>query len=260
MFMTDHNIKIEFPDVFNAAVTPVASRASETLIALWEITFGGIDNYANKVKYKRNLDLESFKNQLINDVTQIPKENIIEPKLSIMGPAIESSKYYYEEPELRNMFSKLIASSMNSAYQDIIRTSFTSIIKELEPIDASNMKILSANHRLTIGDIRYTKDSDGTASTPIVKNLFVHNPNYSDHKIISSSLTNLERLGLVTIQKVALTDKEVYDSLLNSSAYKYYSSEEFTKSIVDFDYDNTELVKGYIELTTFGQDFVKICL
>lgn len=258
--MSEHKIKFELPDIFNEALTPVASRASETLISLWDITFGGIDNYANRINFKRSIQLESFKDQLTKDINQIPKDNIVEPKLSIIGPAIESSKYYYEDSDIRNMFSKLISSSMDSAYQDIIRTSFTSIIKELEPIDASNLNILSQSVREPIVDIRFQSTSNDSMSTSIVTNLFLSNPSYEDHKLLSSSLINLERLGLIEIIKGSwLKEEAFYEPFLNNKLFKYYSSKEYIES-VDDEYDQCMLHKGYVELTTFGFDFVKVCL
>src|SRR5690606_5835122 len=70
----------------------------------------------------------------------IPEENLIEPPLSIVGPVLDASRYYIEEDDIRLMFSKLIASSMDNRNQTKPHHSFCEIIKQLSPLDAQILK------------------------------------------------------------------------------------------------------------------------
>ncbi|MDO4927419.1 MAG: Abi-alpha family protein, partial [Turicibacter sp.] len=116
--MGTHTLKIEAPECLSEPIkevaTPVAkslgSSAGNTLSTAWELVFGGLDTKLEKVRYKRQKSIESFKAELDNKIEQIPSENLIEAKMHIVGPILEASKYYFEEEDLRAMFSSLIAS------------------------------------------------------------------------------------------------------------------------------------------------------
>ncbi|MBT2721454.1 DUF4393 domain-containing protein [Bacillus sp. ISL-46] len=61
---------------------------------------------------------------------------MIEPPLSIVGPALEASKFYIEEEELRSMFAKVVAASMDNRQASYVHPAFIEIIKQLSPVDA----------------------------------------------------------------------------------------------------------------------------
>ncbi|WP_267814141.1 Abi-alpha family protein [Staphylococcus aureus] len=46
-------------------------------------------------------------------MSSVPENNLQEPQFSLLGPALEASKFYISEKTLSNMFAKLIASSMD---------------------------------------------------------------------------------------------------------------------------------------------------
>lgn len=97
----------------NKLLTPLASSAGKTLQDMWELVFGNFGNYVEKKRIVRLQALEDFKTSLETKVAAIPEERLCEPTLSIVGPALESSKYYFEEPDIREMFAKLISSAMD---------------------------------------------------------------------------------------------------------------------------------------------------
>ena len=63
---------------------------------------------------KNEIDVENLRNSTLQEVATIPPENIQEPPLKILGPALEASKYYIEEEELRSMFAKILSSSFDN--------------------------------------------------------------------------------------------------------------------------------------------------
>lgn len=72
------------------------------------------ENRRNKYITNRNDFIQKLAKE-IQDVVSKNIENLQEPSLSIAGPALEASKFYLEEEELRNLFTKLIASSMDKS-------------------------------------------------------------------------------------------------------------------------------------------------
>ncbi len=58
--------------------------------------------------------LEQFEEDLKAKVDRIPPGQVIYPELAIAGPTLEALKYTFDTEELREMYLKLLASSMNS--------------------------------------------------------------------------------------------------------------------------------------------------
>lgn len=175
---------------------------------LWDIAIGNkIAAAYEKSKFKHNLDVEDFKNKLINNVSSIKKENLQEPKISIVGPALEASKYYFDEEEIREMFANLIASSMDSTYNGLVQHSFVEIIKQLSPYDAKFLATIE-NH-LQIYDLKNNQT--------IFYRLFCLTHDFLDYQKNSVAITNLHRLGLLDlIQYFQMTASPQKEFLLNS--------------------------------------------
>ncbi|WP_025196505.1 DUF4393 domain-containing protein [Streptococcus agalactiae] len=214
-------------------------------------------NRRNKYITNRNDFIQKLAKE-IQDVVSKNIENLQEPSLSIAGPALEASKFYLEEEELRNLFTKLIASSMDKSKNEFNHPSFIEIIKQFDKIDAQNFKIIS--------DLYFKKGfvATGTYYTTIIgqdkplehiaSHVFVDNLEQNDIAIQSSSLTNLERLGLIQINYKAHVDEKEYYNILNNSFITKKNSElkEQNKRVL------TNL--GMITLTLFGVRFSNTCL
>lgn len=85
----------------------------ETFSKTWELVFGKFHLYVDKVIYQREVEFEKFKEQFKKEISSVPENNLQEPQFSLLGPALEASKFYISEKTLSNMFAKLIASSMD---------------------------------------------------------------------------------------------------------------------------------------------------
>jgi hypothetical protein len=136
----------------NNVLNPPAKVLGNTIAALLDIILGRIENFDEKLKLKRQKDLQAFKDTLENEVAKIPEQNRIEPKLSIAGPALEASKYFIEEESLRSMFAKLLANSMNKDTSQYVQTSFVEIIKQMSPLDAKNISELASYIQLLFAE------------------------------------------------------------------------------------------------------------
>ena len=100
----------------------------ESLTQIWTLTLGRFsDDAYQKYKIKQAANLEKYANEVKSGIEKIPEENIQEPKMSVVGPAFEASKFYIEEDEIRGMFAKLIASSMDKT-QSINIHQFKSLV------------------------------------------------------------------------------------------------------------------------------------
>ena len=262
------NISFDVNEAYEQTVGPLFDTASDTLIALWDISFGKIDHYREKNQLKRTYELSEFKRELENKVNQIPKEHFEEPTISKVGPALEASKYYFEEEEIRSMFANLIASSMDSRKVNEVYPSFSEIIKQMNKLDAENLKIIyeSIESCAKICQINLPVNKGGFRS--IFTNLFIENESNNDYDAISSSLSNLSRLGLIEIDYGKwFTNKDAYKPFENTKLFRdtiktqiaYNSQHQLSLNDPEA-YKPPKIVKGIVSITPYGAAFCRICL
>ena len=204
-------------------------------------------------------NLELYKLELEKNMSNIPEENLQEPKMNIFGPAIDASKFYFEEKEYREMFAKLISSSCDKSFNNKIHPYFVEAIKQMKPLDAALLK--------------YFKDNNRYINLFPIVNLKLCNPDYS-FKYISrqifltditmvpnfytASISNLIRLGFIEVSfSETLSDKKAYKIYENNIALKTTNS-LVTNSIPEN--KSIELEKGIIFITKLGLDFISICI
>lgn len=255
----DINVSFDVNDIYNRSLDPLVTRISKTLISIWDLTIGQIDYFNEKHKLKKYTELEHFKSIVEGKINSIPKDKLVDPKLSIVGPTIDNSKFYFEEPELREMFANLIASSMNSDKKNSVRVSFSSIIKEMSPLDAVNLSRFQSNCQLPIAINKTMRSSNYANIQNFDMYIFFGDARYPalcDE--ITSSINNLERLGLIKVS---------FDELFfDDEVYKKYSSPSkvINPPISENYFLNDEGIlpirPGIVSLTGLGYDFIKVCL
>lgn len=240
-------------------VTTVATNSSkapmESLDNLWYMTFGHkIEYFADIKRAKNELNLAQYKESIAKKISEIPEENLKEPQMSIVGPALEASKYYIEEKELREMFARVIAASMDASKSDYIHHSFVEIIKQLSPRDAKNIidfKTINHSPIVSYAARRNTGESYELLK-PLVFSLI--NSFVIDERDFPS-ISNLIRLGLLTYTF------ERY--LIESTYYSFYRDNPLFHQInnsINKDENNLEVTDGIISITPLGEEFIKVCL
>ncbi|MDF9496316.1 DUF4393 domain-containing protein [Bacillus cereus] len=263
------------PKFLDEAVTPLAQRAGNTLSSIWTIAFGGIDIYAEKTQIKRVHALNQFKEELEQAVSSIPEENIIEPPLHIVGPSLEASKYYFENANLRTMFANLISASMNADTISQTHPSFVEIIKQLSPLDAVNLQLFKSNPQWPIAQYKYIT-IDERASLIYQTNVFLENKENSDIDLNATSISNLNRLGLLSVDYNGYLQGEMlYEKYNNIDAIQeekdlinYYRSisdtttqEPLPHGMVRRSYfKDIILEKGIVGVTPLGKSFINLCI
>lgn len=275
------NINLDVNKLIENSLSPVAEPAMNTLSAIWGLTFGRIDNYYEIKKLTDAKNLEDFKNKLEQEVSEIPEDNLKEPTLCIAGPALEASKYFFNEEELRNMFAKLIASSMDSSKVNHTYPSFAEIIKQMSKLDAQNLKIISSASSLSRAVCQIKINNSNGSFNIVYSNVYIANNDTTNYEDLSASLTNLERLGLIEISySQYLADESLYVKFEDTNQFRDVAlltsarnvgndpkdknlspnSNESTDLNGMTRYDTPEIVKGMITVTSFGHKFIYTCL
>jgi hypothetical protein len=260
------------PKFLDAALSPIAKEAGDRLADVLNLVFTPI---IMTRKY-RDIKVNSFFEDLEKKLRKIPENNIINPPLSIVGPALDYvAKFYYEEEYLRQLFAQLIAASMNKDISHEVHPAFIEIIKQL---DLNDVIILNSDYlgkmeideesNSTYGkyirpicDIVYRFKATGEIVRYAAKDFVFTNQYFNNMSVIkfSLSLQNLLRLNIVSIDKSLIE----YDSF-----YKDYSQSNFLDfhnmckedSIFKSKDIEVAIIKKELSLTDFGFKFVKTCV
>lgn len=243
----------------------------QTLEDWWYVNFGyeHANNRAELIA-KQEANVEKLKNGILDNAVKIDPSNIQEPQLKILGPALEASKYYIEEEELREMFAKLIASSLDASKNDVNHSSYVEIIKQLSPIDA---KILFEVHKGNNAIAQIGLDFKiGFKIT--TNHVFVPNSSNLPDSLIEASIDNLIRLGLVNIDYGTFRQNDSYYDELRSSL-PYQAIEELVRNLGSVKTNQNQnddsiphpgnlkgvkFIKGLVTTTKYGSNFCKVCL
>ena len=237
-----------------AAISSVFKGPAETFSQLWYYNFG----YKVDIKVRqRKQEVDNlFLKDIVTEVSNIPIDQIQEPKLSVLGPALEASKYYIDDEELRSLFAKLIAASMDNSKNEVLQPAFVEIIKQMSPIDAKNLINLydiKDKQNPIVSIILESKDSKNYKE--VFDHFYIENIGNISHVRVASSLLNLKRLGLIEINYgVFLSDENRYLSYENHPIINQFKNE------YNDDLHSIKLKKGLIKITNFGMDFCKICV
>src|SRR6516225_4176424 len=77
-----------------------------------------------------------FQQEIAEKACAIPPEHIVEPKASIAGPTLQGLAFTHEEPNLKELFLNLLATSMDGRVASEAHPAFVEIIKQLDSEDA----------------------------------------------------------------------------------------------------------------------------
>lgn len=235
-----------------SAATAFSTKAVEGPIQTFNDIWNGAFGY--KIKYwaksKECLAEQNYKKYISSideKVSKIKEENLQEPQLSIVGPALEASKYYIEEDKIREMFANLIASSMDSTYNGLVQHSFIEIIKQLSPYDANLFKSFNETEPL----VSLIENTQEGGTIPIINNLYL-NQNFQDFKLNEISINNLARLGLIHINEGLF--------FIDTSYYEIYK--QFAPICRPFDStsDSKNCLEKIFSITALGKAFKEVCI
>ncbi|MCS0562695.1 DUF4393 domain-containing protein [Citrobacter freundii] len=196
---------------------------------------------------------KTFKKDLEEKTQSIPAENIVEPKASIAGPALQGLAFSHEEYNLKEMYLNLISSSMNRDVANDAHPAFVEVIKQLTSDEAEMLQIyLCDSAPRVIGRVIYQQRNsslqiDGNQNILMLQ---IGTEPYYD-KYLPSYVDNWVRLGIVEVRYDQYLKEELYEPLKIRN--------EYTQDNVNYGDDFIKtLGKGLIRRTPFGAQFAAI--
>lgn len=246
------DFKIELPQLVNEALSPLMQSVGNTLQSVWDLVFGQIDLARDKMLAKHYYELSEFKKALELEIGNIPLNQLREPPLSIVGPALESAKYHFEAPELRKMFASLIASSMDSNRCDKVHPSFAEILRQMDSYDAHNFSLFS---NLSLPTAQYRAVYQSKLSEIFIYDFLADGVPINNPERMGASISHLVRLGLIEISRSIVGSKD---------HAQFYSNQFFTdqtrklSSIPGF--LHLDVICGFAALTPVGKLMYETCI
>ena len=169
-----------------------AEAPAKTFKLAWEYIFGPANIFFTKSNNHREIEkyIESIKENTVN----IPDENIQTPKMDLLLPALESSKYFLKEDIHRDMFAKLVAASFDKTKHSLIHHAYATIITQMNVLDAQLLMSLNGEFSLLSCDVFYPSGIKDFWRDILLNQRFQDfNPE------VSIAINNLERLNLVNV-------------------------------------------------------------
>lgn len=195
-----------------------------------------------------------FQEDLSKKASAIPPDQIVEPKPSVAGPALQGLAFSHEEPNLKDMYLSLLATAMNGSKSLEAHPAFVEIIKQLTADEAYFLKtLLNIPGMLPIVRVHTSKPGEKGVSILMyhltdIKNMVTGFP--EENPALPVMFDNWVRLGLIEIDYSRhLTDPQIYEWVTGRPEFVRMKAEQETVSArVSFD-------KGCVRKTALGAKF-----
>ena len=204
-------------------------------------------------------ELKIFAKEINEKTTVISQEDRDDSKIGLALKAMEDSKYQLNSQEIRDMFSNLIAASVNRKVNDNVEPSFSSILKDLSPKDAVLLKELSNEPHIPAVSIQLEDTNTNLYFTKYKHILLLKSNVYFESLPVSS----LERLGLIEISVRSLSsteNKKRYSNFLQTPFYQSGLQELPNISGENFNANQVNLIKEHVSLTPLGERLCSVIL
>ena len=251
-----------------AVLNPGANQIGTLFGDLLAMATSKIHFSAEKMRLQQAHDLETFKKSLSDKLNAKPKECLVEPRMQVVGPAVENAKYCMDEPKIREMFQNLLANAADERYQSKVHPSFSAIIAQMSPLDAENLSLFRKKEVYPIA--RYKFNLSGGGEYVSFTHCFLVNSKMKtadELELQAASLSSLERQGLIEIiYGQLLLDKTVYEPFDNTEIMQrsritlsIYQAMENENTPDDMRHTSVTQQNGIVKLTPFGKEFTQVC-
>ena len=251
-----------------AVLNPGANQIGTLFGDLLAMATSKIHFSAEKMRLQQAHDLETFKKSLSDKLNAKPKECLVEPRMQVVGPAVENAKYCMDEPKIREMFQNLLANAADERYQSKVHPSFSAIIAQMSPLDAENLSLFRKKEVYPIA--RYKFNLSGGGEYVSFTHCFLVNSKMKtadELELQAASLSSLERQGLIEIiYGQLLLDKTVYEPFENTEIMQrsritlsIYQAMENENTPDGMRHTSVTQQNGIVKLTPFGKEFTQVC-
>lgn len=197
-----------------------------------------------------------FQQDIAEKTQAIPPEHVVEPKASIAGPTLQGLAFTHEEPNLKDMYLNLLATSMDGRSASNAHPAFVEIIKQLDSEDARLVRgVLKSPGAIPIVQIR-RRNKNGSSYRVLIQHLLNIKNTVTGVPVedpqLPSMIDNWIRLGLVEV---------AYDKHISAAGQYSWADQrpEFLRlsQVEHSDEVKVEYQEGIMQRTELGIRFAK---
>jgi hypothetical protein len=238
----------EAADNFGKEVAPLGRELGVVAVKVGRLLISGID----KSVYGVERVAEWMRDEVAKRLEGRPNEKIVEPNPRISVPATQALIYSIGEDHIRDMFANLLAADMDADKKENVHPAFVELIKEMTSREARVLAYIRDNRPQVLFEVRggtYGKfQTLGTSYSIAIEGIA--------GRQLTLCISNLERLGLLTINESTTPVGEQYDAI------EVGVLEEFKDMKDGYVAEGGDIFakrKG-IYMTALGTNFTNICL
>jgi hypothetical protein len=185
---------------------------------------------------------DNFQKELEAKTNAILSQNLVPPSNNIWGATVEALKWNLDEQQkhIRNMFIKILTADIDKTKKSKVLPAYIEIVKQLSKDDAEFLK--NVKFPVDIFEINHT----------INRKFRVMSIENDYEKLDDIIIDNLERLKIIAVENLYARlgdNSKILDEILAKFCIKKLTHNE-----------SCTWKRGNINLTTFGKNFVDICL
>lgn len=261
------NLALKLADkVYDDTVSPISKEVGGFFGAVAGFFNNVVAAPLHRLNAKFKIKTEAYINNLYEQYLKIPEENLQEPAVNIVGPVLESLKYEIDEDELCAMFTNLLLSAMDNRVSGKCHPAYAKIITQMSSTDALVLKKLYKLRNNIFPIVSPRCEIKINFEGKILNGYHIYSDKFPDYYFgsvdgvslldISKSLCNLERLGIIKINKFAVRNDfhDAYKDLIESKEIKDIYASLDTGVFMGC---SLQFGKNSGDFTEFGKDFTE---
>ena len=240
-----------YGDLAKPGVSQVG-KALSTVLGLGNTILWPVQLLNERTRISLEINLESFREK----VSQIPENKVSEVPPEVGVPIAEKLSYV-SDPDLRELYTNLLAKASNSDTQSQAHPSFVNVLNNLSPDEAQLVKQFKRQG----GDVPFvTAKYVNPLKNEWMQIVDVHFSILSDIRIAFPSnlpayVSNLEGLGLIDLRRdIFVVPEDVYLPLESQLEAQFKEMPRPPKFYV------FRCERGKIGVTRFGWLFIQACI
>ena len=276
--------KFKLPGSLDKALANITGKPTQVLggfIESWlYLRFGNTIHKANMKKALQATELKEFLASTTERINAIPNDKLQKPDSQIVNMALDSVLQTNPDSTVREIFSNLIASSVDADLAIHTHVAFIEIAKQLSSTDEHIFKLLTQFKRIPVCKVFLLDDPDFDETMSMFDDIgfsgaeeddpCVQFPNLSGtdismhytlldeimtipHFKAEQSFDNLSRLGLIALDYTITAPNVSYEPFKELPDIAHYFSKD-ENNIAH------KLIPGVCSLTRFGKSFATVCL
>lgn len=231
----------------------ISKNIGERIGFCWDFLTAKIKPIMYETIRECDYKLKEIDTKLAKKYEKIPDDNKTEPRLSIVGPAIEVLKYNLDEEHIKEMFVNILTSEMDNRKQNKILPAYTEIIKQLNKEDAILLKSLKQIRKQQLSTCITRLEFNNDEGYMDLDTIIVDSLNHTimPKKIV---LENLERLNIIKLSTYIMipANKEIVKNAFDNYKSNNFIGDKTTEA-------NLTYIDGSLTITDFGWNFIDIC-